>query len=140
MHICATLALVGLIWTIHVVHYPLFARVGADQFRAYHAGHTTRMGIVVGPLMLSELVSAVILLVAGVRSPLFLASLAPLAYNWIATALIQIPLHRALSDGFDPETHRRLVTSNWWRTGAWTARGLCLLAETMLSHGQTLPG
>ena len=28
LHLGATLALVGLIWTVQVVHYPLFAGVG----------------------------------------------------------------------------------------------------------------
>ena len=34
-----TLPLVGLIWLVQVVSYPLFARVGAAEFPAYHAAH-----------------------------------------------------------------------------------------------------
>jgi len=32
-----------------------------------------------------------------------------------------------LNAGFDPEAHRRLVRTHWWRTLAWTARGGGLL-------------
>ena len=42
VHAAATWALVGLIWTVQLVHYPLFAQVGADTFRSYHARHTQR--------------------------------------------------------------------------------------------------
>jgi hypothetical protein len=41
---------------------------------------------------------------------------------------VQIPCHKALSDQFSIDVHQRLVSSNWIRTLAWTARGiLCLL-------------
>ena len=46
-----TLMLVGLILTIQVVHYPLFARVGAAGFAAYEAAHSARITVLVMPLM-----------------------------------------------------------------------------------------
>ena len=36
-HAAATLFMVGLIWFVQVVHYPLFARVGPDAFVPYAA-------------------------------------------------------------------------------------------------------
>ena len=33
-HVAATLYLVGLIWVVQGVHYPLFARVGPEQAQA----------------------------------------------------------------------------------------------------------
>ena len=53
--------------------------------------------------------------------------MALLAVIWGSTALLQIPLHNALSAGFDPEVHARLVQTNWIRTIGWTARGLLAL-------------
>ena len=47
IHAAATWALVGLIWTVHVVHYPLFAAVKTG-FRAYHEAHMQRITLVVG--------------------------------------------------------------------------------------------
>ena len=49
VHAAATWFLVGLIWIIQVVHYPLFARVGEDGFVAYEAAHTRLISLVVGP-------------------------------------------------------------------------------------------
>jgi hypothetical protein len=126
-HAAATWALVGLIWTVQVVHYPLFASVGGEEFRRYHARHTRQITWVVAPLMAVELVTALLLLARGEREPWLVASVAPLAFNWLATWRVQIPLHNQLAAGFDADAHRRLVTSNWGRTAAWSLRGGCVL-------------
>ena len=55
--------LTGLIWVIQVVHYPLFASVGRSEFAAYEASHTRLITVVVGPVMLLELATSVLLLV-----------------------------------------------------------------------------
>jgi hypothetical protein len=47
-----------------------------------------------------------------------------LAAVWITTALVQVPLHRRLSAGYDEPTGRRLVRTNWVRTALWSLRGL----------------
>ena len=127
IHAAATWALVGLIWTVQVVHYPLFAQVGADVFRDYHARHMLRITFLVAPLMLVEVATAVLLLIRCAREPWLLASLVPLLLIWASTWRMQVPLHESLSNGFDVAVHRKLVASNWWRTGAWSVRGGCLL-------------
>ena len=126
-HAAATWALVGLIWTIQLVHYPLFAQAAGESFKTYHQRHTTRITWIVAPLMLAESFTAMGLLIAGSRDPWLLASLAPLAFNWLSTWRVQIPLHDKLAAGFDPRAHQRLVATNWWRTAAWTLRGISLL-------------
>ena len=127
VHYAVTWALVGLIWTIQMVHYPLFAQVGPEHFVAYHRRHTREITLVVGPLMLAELVTAALLVLEGNRDPWLLASLPLLALMWISTGFVQIPLHNTLTTGFDAHAHRRLVTTNWWRTAAWSARGICIM-------------
>jgi len=127
VHYAVTWALVGLIWTIQMVHYPLFAQVGPEHFVAYHRRHTREITLVVGPLMLAELATAVLLVLEGNRDPWLLASLPLLALIWISTGFVQIPLHNTLTTGFDAHAHRRLVTTNWWRTAAWSARGICIM-------------
>jgi len=126
-HAAATWALVGLIWTIQLVHYPLMKLVGPASFPDYHRAHTRRITWVVAPLMLAELATAGALLWRGERDPWWLASLVPLAFNWLSTALVQVPLHDRLSAGFDPAPHARLVRTNRWRTAAWSLRGLFVL-------------
>lgn len=128
--LASTLFMTGLIWTIQVVHYPLFARVGAAQFQAYHASHTTLISLVVGVPMIVEALTTVGLLLSPLPgAPAWSVWLAAalLAVVWGATALLQIPAHDALSRGFDVSAHTALVLGNWLRTLAWSARSALLL-------------
>lgn len=127
----STCALVGLIWLVQLVQYPLFARIGDGSFVAYHGEHCRRITWIVAPLMATELVTAGLLLAAP-RTALLPAwapwiGAALVAVVWLSTALIQVPLHNRLGQGFDPELHRRLVDTNWIRTIAWSVRGLLCL-------------
>ena len=54
-HPFATSALTWLIWTIHIVHYPLLALVGRENFVKYEQSHSFRITTLVGPLMGVEL-------------------------------------------------------------------------------------
>jgi hypothetical protein len=129
LHAAATWAMVGIIWFVQLAHYPLFDRVGNGAFHTYHAGHMPRTAVVVAPLMLTELGTAVALVwttAPGTGGPARLG-LALLALVWLSTALLQVPAHRALERGFDAPAHRRLVATNWIRTLAWSARGAVAL-------------
>lgn len=130
-HLGSTLALVGLIWTVQVVQYPLFARVGAESFTDYHAGHSARISWIVLPLMLVELVTAIALVLApppGVSPASVWIGLGLVGVIWLSTFLLQVPRHSLLGEGFDADAHRFLVASNWLRTAAWTLRGALVLS------------
>ncbi len=130
INVAATLFMVGLIWIIQIVHYPLFDGVGAAGFTSYQQRHQSQITLIVAPVMLTELVTAILLLLApplGVPKPSILASIGLLVLIWLSTAFIQVPCHERLVTGFDADTYRWLVQSNWIRTLAWTARGLLVL-------------
>jgi hypothetical protein len=129
-HAAATLFMVGVIWFVQVVHYPLFARVGRPDFAAYSGSHSRLTGLVVGPPMLVEAATAVVLVVwtpPGISVPLIWTGLVLVAGIWVSTALLQSPRHTTLGRGFDPSAHQFLVTSNWLRTVLWSLRGLVVL-------------
>jgi hypothetical protein len=122
-----TLFMVGVIWFVQVVHYPLFSRVGEAAFAEYERHHTRRTGWVVVVPMLLELGTAVA--TAGyVGGALAWCGLGLLAVAWVSTAFWQVPAHRRLEGGFDAVTHRRLVRTNWVRTVAWSIRGVIACA------------
>ena len=130
--LATTLPLAGLIWTIQLVHYPLFARVGSSAFPAYHADHTTMITWLVGPLMLIELGACAASLVAPHPSlPPRVAwfGISCVAIAWATTAFASVPAHEQLRSGFDPAIHARLVGTNWLRTLAWTARSMMLVVS-----------
>jgi hypothetical protein len=136
-HAAATLFMVGVIWFVQVVHYPLFARVDTPDFSAYSLIHTRLTGLVVGPPMLLEAATAVALVVRtppGISVPLVWMGLLLVAGVWLSTALLQAPRHTTLGRGFDPAAHQFLVASNWLRTVLWSLRGLvvlCILYQAM---------
>ena len=130
VHAAATLLLVGLIWTIQLVHYPLMDGVGTEAFGRYHQRHTQRMRWLVAPLMLTELVTSALLLLsppASVPPILPWVGFGLVLCIWAATALLAVPAHRRLAEGFDPAVHARLVGANWLRTIAWSVRGILAL-------------
>lgn len=122
----STWAMVGVIWFVQLVHYPLFPAYAGDNFRPTMAEHQRRTFRVVFPLMLTELATSLALpaVVGGWRP---WAGLACVGVWGFSTLLVQVPLHERLArDGFDPAVHRRLVRSNRVRTAAWTLHGgLC---------------
>jgi hypothetical protein len=126
VHLASTLLMTGAIWVVQVVHYPLFSSVGADSFRAYETRHQERITMVVAPLMVAELATAVLLVVwrapSGIPAWMPLAGLVLVGIIWLSTTVIQVPLHSALGNFFDADVHRRLVATNWIRTLAWTVR------------------
>jgi hypothetical protein len=134
-HVGATLFMVGLIWFVQVVHYPLFGSVGREGFAEYSRAHSRLTGFVVGPPMLVEAGTAVALVIRppeGVPFSLPLLGLVLLAVVWISTAFLQSPQHTVLGRDFVASSHRFLVASNWVRTVLWTARGLIVLLMTAI--------
>ena len=131
LHALATIYMTGLIWFVQIVHYPLKAKVGLDQFRAYHEAHKTRTAWVVGPPMLLELACALWLVIAPPESmdrAAAVAGLIALGLIWFVTARYSMRYHATLEAGFDKGTHQLLVRTNWIRTTLWSARsGLALL-------------
>jgi hypothetical protein len=126
IHLLTTFAMAGLIWFVQIVHYPMMARFDRQNFVAHEKEHCDRTGWVVVPLMLGEVFTFALLLLEGLRSNIFLLSGLLLAFIWASTFLLQVPLHRALLQGWNAGAHRRLVATNWIRTVAWTGRAMLL--------------
>ena len=125
----ATAVMVGVIWFVQIVHYPLLAQFGSTQSVTVAQQHQQRTGYVVGLPMLVEGVTTLWLLV---QRPDRVAVLLPwanavlLAVALGSTVLLSVPLHAKMAQAHNDETGRRLVLTNWPRTIAWTARlALC---------------
>ena len=125
-NVVSTLFMVGLIWMVQVVHYPLFDDVGQENYIRYQQRHQNNITLIVGPVMLVELVTAILLLqhpIDGIDRSVVYAGIGLVVLIWLSTAFIQVPCHGKLANGFDPNAYQWLVNSNWIRTVAWTARG-----------------
>lgn len=130
IHTAATLLMLGVILVVQLVHYPLFQYVRPGDYDAFQAAHMRRITWIVAPAMSIELGTAGWLAWApplGVPAWAAWTGLGLVLFIWAVTGLVQVPLHTRLTNGFDAAAHRRLVATNWLRTGAWVLRaGLVL--------------
>jgi len=131
----ATLFMVGVVWFCQIVHYPLFAAVGADGFVAYHARHLVRVTWLIAVPWLVEVASSAILVVerpADVPAWLAVLGAALAAATVVVTALVQGPAHTGLARGYDEDRIRSLVRGNAPRTAIWTAHGVVFAAMLLV--------
>lgn len=129
-NLLATWAMVGVIWTVQVVHYPLMAFTGPRHSADYQQRHVKQISLLVVPLMTAEAVAAGALFFAQ-PDVLSLTALVLLAVIWAITAMMSVPAHDQLQCGYRPEPFELLMRSNGARTALWTARG-CLVAALMV--------
>ena len=128
----AALYLWGVIWTIQMAQYPLFARIGAAQWEDYHAVYTRSITVVVLPAMVTELGTSGLLALlrpAWLSPSLLWAGFICAALTWAVTFFVSVPLHDTLGRGFSAEAIARLVATNWLRTAFWTAHACLLLVQ-----------
>ena len=125
----ATWGMIGVIWIVQLVHYPLLGRLSVHEPVDAAVDHQRRISWVVGPLMAAEGVTALILLVDRPPTMSLLSAFVAAALLGVAllsTVLIQVPQHTRLADGHDDDLVRELIARNWIRTIAWTGRGVLL--------------
>lgn len=151
VHLMATWFMVGMIWTIHTVHYPSFALVGADSYVAFQADHVDRIGpLLVVPWLVEGVTLLGLLWLAFVAGRRDLR--VPVAIGAVAMGVVlaisgfwSAPAHADLADGFDAAVHDRLMTANLVRTLAWTVRGIVaawivwIVLRASLSGERTTP-
>lgn len=125
LHVCTTAALAGVSWFLQVVHYPLFARVGRRRFSRYGAAHRLVHPLVLWPLMVVELITALALAASAqsiIRPELQAAGLVLLACVWGLTIRIQRSPAKALETAFYPAALRSLLRLHCFRTTCWNLR------------------
>jgi len=132
VHALSTWFMVGMIWTIHVVHYPLFEFVGNDTYQTFQAKHVDLIGrLLVAPWLIEGLSALILVLcLSGNLRKLALMGAFLMLAIMALSALVSAPAHGALSDGFDLSTHSDLMVGNLIRSILWTARG-CVAAALL---------
>jgi hypothetical protein len=112
--------LVVLIWLVQLIIYPSFNYYKPENLFKWHQKYTTRLAFVVIPLMLSQLVLAIVavfyqLNIVSSCSLLIVLSL------WIFTFTSFAPLHHKISEGNTNQSLLQLlIRRNWIRTFLWS--------------------
>ena len=127
----ATCVMVGVIWFVQVVHYPLLSKYGAAQSTQVAREHQRQTVWVVGVPIAVEGVSTLFLLADrpdGVVIYLPWVGAILLAVALGSTVWLSVPLHSRMASAHDHTVARKLVRTNWPRTIAWSARAIVCVA------------
>jgi hypothetical protein len=121
----------GEIWFVQIVVYPLFGKVGEDEYVAYHKFYSSRITLpVILPGFASFLLPIALVFLRPESVPLWMA-LANVACGLVGlfvTVALEIPRHARLEKGGKQGgVIRELVLFNWPRTLSITASALLTL-------------
>lgn len=118
--------MVGVIWFVQVVHYPLLSVVPVDSASSVAVEHQRRTGwVVMLPMTIEGVTTLLLLAMVPDGVAWFVPWLAgiPLAVALLSTVLLSVPRHARMAAHPDETVGRELVSTNWVRTIAWTIRG-----------------
>ena len=121
----ATAVMMGVIWFVQWVHYPLLATVPVDGAVKVAEQHQRRTGQVLALPMAVEGVTTLWLLASrpdAVRLILPWLAAVLLAVALGSTVFVSVPLHAKMATNPTADVGQRLVVTNWLRTIAWSAR------------------
>lgn len=144
LHVLLVYVMGGVMWFVQLAYYPNLAVVGREAFVGYQREHVRRITRVAWTMLALELVTGVALLLPAQVSAsrmLLAVNLVLIAATWWSTWRVQVPLHKTLEQGWNESAHGRLVSTNWFRTGLYTIRGLLVLyllwtlLQPGLAHG-----
>jgi hypothetical protein len=126
INLLSTWTMVGVIWFVQVVHYPLLSVVPVESAASVAVEHQRRTGWVVGaPMALEGVTTLALLVLVPEGVAWFVPWLAgiPLAVALGATIFLSVPRHERMAREPDAQVGKELVSTNWVRTIAWTLRG-----------------
>ncbi|TXD54131.1 MULTISPECIES: hypothetical protein [unclassified Polaribacter] len=113
--------LVVLIWMVQLIIYPSFTYYKTENLLEWHQKYTSRIAVVVVPLMLVQLVLAITDVFLNFSTQT-VSVLAVVLFLWIFTFLSFAPLHFKISEGkHNQKILQQLIQRNWIRTFLWSA-------------------
>ena len=126
LNICSPISLlvdaglVVLIWTVQLIIYPSFLYYQRENIIAWHQKYSSRIAIIVVPLMVFQLLYGLIISLYYPTINHFIY-IGIVIFLWAFTFLGFAPLHFKISDG--NVNHKLLITlihRNWIRTLCWS--------------------
>lgn len=110
----------GEIWFVQIVVYPLFEKVGEGEYVAYHRFYSSHIPLpVIAPGFASFLLPVALVFLGPGSVPMwiYLANLTCGVVGLLVTVALEIPRHARLEKGGKQEAMiRELVHFNWART------------------------
>lgn len=131
LDLVASWVMVGLIWFVQIVHYPLLSIVPIQAASSVAEEHQRRTAwVVMLPMAVQGFTSLGLMrwIPNGVSWWLPWANGVCVAIALASTVLLSVPRHARMAANPDEKVGRELVLTNWPRTIAWSASGVALAA------------
>ena len=131
LDLVASWVMVGLIWFVQIVHYPLLSIVPMQAASSVAEEHQRRTAwVVMLPMAVQGFTSLGLMrwIPNGVSWWLPWANGVCVAIALASTVLLSVPRHARMAANPDENVGRELVLTNWPRTIAWSASGIALAA------------
>lgn len=130
LHLFASLSFVGVIWYVQLIAYPQFRMISVSDWIPFEKNHTRRSFWLIAPLFVIETIGmgGIAMFYSESQPILVLASALCYLTAYVATFTIHMPLHKLLSTSHQSSWIERLIFTNWYRTIAWTLKGILSLA------------
>lgn len=111
--------LVVLIILVQLCIYPAFTYFDNNNLKKWHSIYTSRISLVVLPLMLTQLILSLVQLSQEI-STFTLTYFVLVILSWIITFIVYVPLHQKINTKDTRLEHsKKLVQLNWWRVVLW---------------------
>jgi hypothetical protein len=124
--LCSAWYLTGLSWTVGLVVYPSFSKVGPDRWAAFHRQHMRQITWAVGPAWALQGLALVWWLLDAPTGTLgWAAGAGACAVGTVVlTVAVAVQRHQELERGFDEATATSLLRTHHVRSVLWTASAL----------------
>jgi len=126
VNLILSVSLCTLIWIIQILHYPSFKFYSETTFNEAMSFHQRRISYITLPLMLTELMVVLAMVINRPETHNFLL-LGIVLLIWISTFLFQVPIHNKLLFNKNNSLITRLVMTNWLRTILWSIKLLIVI-------------
>jgi hypothetical protein len=125
--------LLVLIWLVQLVIYPSFRHYKDSELKQWHLIYTSRISLVVLPLMLSQLVLSCWLAIESNWDILFTINGLLVVLTWLSTFALFVPLHQKIDNQSQNLSVyvEKLISFNWIRTILWSIIVLMTLVEVL---------
>ena len=129
-NVVSTLMMTGIMWFVHLIHYPVLSYVNQTELAQYeqqHVKHTMKWAVLI---LVIEVVSATLLFwfrPANISIFPVAIGFALLIPIWVTTWSSCVPAHCKLENGFNSQVLQKLMKANFLRTLCWTFRTVIVI-------------
>lgn len=126
IYLFCNIFMIGISLITQFVTYPSFQSINPEIFSNFHKIYAQKMLFIVGPIMIIEFLSVVVLLFINIDFH-FMVQFIFVLLIWILTFFLIVPIHNELEKYYNKSLNNKLIKLNGYRTFLWFLKFIFLL-------------